>query len=46
MPGRLHAALRKAHVVLHSTLTRMPAKHPISGEHAMLFIGSTRERLS
>lgn len=29
-----------------STLTRMPGKHRISGEQAMLFIGSTRERLS
>ncbi|MDQ6705273.1 MAG: PIN domain-containing protein, partial [Acidobacteriota bacterium] len=29
-----------------STLTRMPGKHRISGEQAMLFIGSIRERLS
>ena len=29
-----------------STLTRMPGKHRISGEQAMLFIGSVRERLS
>jgi predicted nucleic acid-binding protein len=28
-----------------STLTRMPGKHRISGEQAMLFIGSIRERL-
>src|SRR5262245_20106092 len=31
---------------LYSTLTRMPGKHRISGEQAMLFIGSIRERLS
>jgi len=29
-----------------STLTRMPGKHRTSGEQAMLFIGSIRERLS
>lgn len=29
-----------------STVTRMPGKHRISGEQAMLFIGSIRERLS
>lgn len=29
-----------------STLTRMPGKHRISGEQAMLFIGSIRERLA
>jgi predicted nucleic acid-binding protein len=29
-----------------STLTRMPGKHRISSEQAMLFIGSIRERLS
>jgi predicted nucleic acid-binding protein len=29
-----------------STLTRMPGKHRISGEQAMLFIGSLCERLS
>ena len=29
-----------------STLTRMPGKHRISGEQAMLFISSIRERLS
>ena len=29
-----------------STLTRMPGKHRISAEQAMLFIGSIRERLS
>jgi hypothetical protein len=29
-----------------STLTRMPGKHRISGEQAMLFIGNIRERLS
>jgi predicted nucleic acid-binding protein len=29
-----------------STLTRMPGKHRISGEQAMLFIGSVQERLS
>ena len=31
---------------VYSTLTRMPGKHRISGEQAMLFIGSMRERLS
>ncbi len=30
---------------VYSTLTRMPGKHRISGEQAMLFIGSIRERL-
>jgi len=29
-----------------STLTRMPGKHRISGEQALLFIGAIRERLS
>jgi predicted nucleic acid-binding protein len=29
-----------------STLTRMPGKHRISGEQAMLFIADIRERLS
>jgi predicted nucleic acid-binding protein len=31
---------------VYSTLTRMPGKHRISSERAMLFIGSIRERLS
>ena len=31
---------------VYSTLTRMPGKHRISGEQAILFIGSIRERLS
>ncbi len=31
---------------VYSTLTRMPGKHRISGEQAMLFIGSIREQLS
>jgi predicted nucleic acid-binding protein len=31
---------------VYSTLTRMPGKHRISGEQAMLFIDSIRERLS
>jgi predicted nucleic acid-binding protein len=31
---------------VYSTLTRMPGKHRISGDQAMLFIGSIRERLS
>jgi len=31
---------------VYSTLTRMPGKHHISGEQAMLFIGSIREQLS
>jgi predicted nucleic acid-binding protein len=31
---------------VYSTLTRMPGKHSISGEQAMLFVGSIRERLS
>ena len=29
-----------------STLTRMPGKHRIGGEQAMLFVGNIRERLS
>jgi len=33
-------------VEVYSTLTRMPGKHRISGEQAILFIGSIRERLS
>jgi predicted nucleic acid-binding protein len=33
-------------VEVFSTLTRMPGKHRISAEQAMLFIGSIRERLS
>ena len=31
---------------VYSTLTRMPGKHRISGEQALLFVGSLRERLS
>jgi predicted nucleic acid-binding protein len=31
---------------VYSTLTRMPGRHRISGEQAMLFIASIRERLS
>jgi len=31
---------------VYSTLTRISGKHRISGEQAMLFIGSIRERLS
>jgi len=31
---------------VYSTLTRMPGKHRISGEQAMLFIASIRDRLS
>src|ERR1700686_3660786 len=31
---------------VYSTLTRMPGKHRISGEQAMLFINNIRERLS
>jgi predicted nucleic acid-binding protein len=31
---------------VYSTLTRMPGKHRISAEQAMLFIGSLRERLA
>lgn len=31
---------------VYSTLTRMPGRHRISAEQAMLFIGSIRERLS
>lgn len=31
---------------VYSTLTRMPGRHRISGEQAMLFVGSIRERLS
>lgn len=33
-------------VEVYSTLTRMPGKHRISSEQAILFIGSIRERLS
>jgi predicted nucleic acid-binding protein len=33
-------------VEVFSTLTRMPGKHRIRGEQAMLFIGSIRQRLS
>lgn len=33
-------------VEVYSTLTRMPGKHRISSEQAMLFIGSIRERLA
>jgi predicted nucleic acid-binding protein len=31
---------------VYSTLTRMPGKHRISAEQAMLFIGGIRDRLS
>ncbi len=31
---------------VYATLTRMPGKHRISADQAMLFIGSVRERLS
>jgi len=31
---------------VYSTLTRMPGKHRISAEQAMLFVGSIRQRLS
>jgi predicted nucleic acid-binding protein len=31
---------------VYSTLTRMPGRHRISGEQAMLFINNIRERLS
>jgi len=31
---------------VYSTLTRMPGKHRISGEQAMLFVAGIRERLS
>ena len=31
---------------VYATLTRMPGRHRISGDQAMLFIGSIRERLS
>ena len=33
-------------VEVYSTLTRLPGRHRISGEQAMLFVGSIRERLS
>src|SRR5215467_14087423 len=33
-------------VEVYSTLTRMPGRHRISSEQAMLFIDSIRERLS
>jgi predicted nucleic acid-binding protein len=31
---------------VYATLTRMPGKHRVSGEQAMLFIASIRERLT
>jgi predicted nucleic acid-binding protein len=31
---------------VYSTLTRMPGKHRVSAEQAMLFIGNIRERLA
>jgi predicted nucleic acid-binding protein len=31
---------------VYSTLTRMPGRHRISGEQAMLFLGTMRERLT
>jgi predicted nucleic acid-binding protein len=31
---------------VYSTLTRMPGRHRISAEQAMLFVGSIRERLA
>jgi len=31
---------------VYATLTRMPGKHRVSAEQAMLFVGSIRERLS
>ena len=31
---------------LYSTITRMPGRHRVSGEQAMLFVQSVRERLS
>lgn len=31
---------------VYSTLTRMPGKHRISGDQAMLFVGNVRERLT
>lgn len=33
-------------VELYSTLTRMPGRHKLSGEQAMLFVGDVMERLS
>ncbi len=33
-------------IEVYSTLTRMPGKHRISAEQAILFIGNIRERLS
>ncbi|HEY6320312.1 MAG TPA: PIN domain-containing protein [Thermoanaerobaculia bacterium] len=31
---------------VYATLTRMPGRHRISGEQAMLFVGNVRERLT
>jgi hypothetical protein len=31
---------------VYSTLTRMPGRHRVSAEQAMLFVGDVRERLS
>ena len=33
-------------VEVYSALTRMPGKHRISGDQAMLFVGNIRERLT
>jgi predicted nucleic acid-binding protein len=33
-------------VEVYSALTRMPGKHRVNGEQAMLFIGNIRERLT
>jgi predicted nucleic acid-binding protein len=33
-------------VEVYSTLTRMPGKHRVGGEQAMLFIGSIKEKLT
>jgi len=45
---RPHTGCCAAHTLaeVYSTLTRMPGKHRISADQAMLFLGSLRERLS
>jgi len=43
-----HTGCCGAHTLaeVYSTLTRMPGRHRISGDQAMLFIGNIRERLA
>ena len=43
-----HEACCAAHTLaeLYSTVTRLPGKHRVSAENAMLFLAQTRERLT